>query len=174
MHGSRPSPDPRPRVGGDMRAMMLLSSASCFNPRPPRGGRQLATTGQNIVDLFQSTPPARGATVDNAGFWHELRVSIHAPRAGGDRSPWLLRGGHKRFQSTPPARGATEQLAVPLGGLHVSIHAPRAGGDQDQVLMPSDAMVSIHAPRAGGDWRFTSPSFSRKVFQSTPPARGAT
>ncbi len=100
-----------------------------FNPRPPRGGRRGEFAHSGVM----------------------LYVSIHAPRAGGDRrhEPGLLvqsrfnprppRGGRRRscchhwsgnwFQSTPPARGATQG---PTGN-------------------PT------------GAW-----------FQSTPPARGAT
>ena len=55
---------------------------------------------------FQSTPPARGATM-----WMPLPIRRPA------------------FQSTPPARGATNMLC----GCHrvtiISIHAPREGGD---------------------------------------------
>ena len=34
--------------------------------------------------LFQSTPPARGATVTNNGISTTSKISIHAPREGGD------------------------------------------------------------------------------------------
>ena len=55
---------------------------------------------------FQSTPPARGATVDypNA-FIKEV------------------------FQSTPPARGATLATMLTRRPQLISIHAPREGGD---------------------------------------------
>ena len=57
--------------------------------------------------LFQSTPPARGATII-------FRTGI---------------GIHK-FQSTPPARGATIWLLRRVSRLFdISIHAPREGGD---------------------------------------------
>ena len=40
------------------------------------------------------------------------RISIHAPREGGD-DLWIYDGtGYSQFQSTPPARGAT------AGGAH--------------------------------------------------------
>ena len=57
----------------------------------------------------------------------------------------------------------------------VSIHAPRAGGDDaigKHLGMFVD--VSIHAPRAGGDAEFLEDNRADIVFQSTPPARGAT
>ena len=68
---------------------MMLSSSSdlptYFNPRPPRGGRQKT----------EQKPTARGR-----------RISIHAPREGGD-----LDG------------------VVDGDACVISIHAPREGGD---------------------------------------------
>ena len=56
--------------------------------------------------LFQSTPPARGATAKthNVGFFS--LISIHAPREGGDVRSFL-------------------SVFLP----QISIHAPREGGD---------------------------------------------
>ena len=58
------------------------------------------------IPLFQSTPPARGAT---AGSMRSLHRVV--------------------FQSTPPARGATEKTQKWQQALNISIHAPREGGD---------------------------------------------
>ena len=57
--------------------------------------------------IFQSTPPARGATM--AGF--------------------LIWWATMQFQSTPPARGATFRLYFGKIRKRISIHAPREGGD---------------------------------------------
>ena len=61
----------------------------------------------NSAILFQSTPPARGATMKNKSKKTFKDISIHAPREGGDFI------SHKLF------------IAVPV----ISIHAPREGGD---------------------------------------------
>ena len=93
--GGRPNSDtielqhwdfnPRPPRGGRLDCARSISrTAIDFNPRPPRGGRRESQSMQMPVDLFQSTPPARGAT-------GHVRNSLVG----------LL------FQSTPPARGAT-------------------------------------------------------------------
>ena len=55
---------------------------------------------------FQSTPPARGATVVLLHKGVRLLISIHAPREGGDN--------------------VISTLAPAVG---ISIHAPREGGD---------------------------------------------
>ncbi len=76
---------PRPRVGGDTRSMSRPGPMPCFNPRPPRGGRPPHGDGRcarqrvsihaprvgvdaptltqaGLLEVFQSTPPAWGAT----------------------------------------------------------------------------------------------------------------
>ena len=56
-------------------------------------------------------------------------ISIHAPRAGGDK---IVALGHS--------------------AAHISIHAPRAGGDgTGRGRRCTRKNISIHAPRAGGD-----------------------
>ena len=144
-----------------------------FNPRPPRGGRRYSSMACCGISSFQSTPPARGATAGRRTCRPGARVSIHAPRAGGDtrsRPRWARRscfnprpprGGRQRaalellgkylFQSTPPARGATPSINISIAPAAVSIHAPRAGGDFSWYSSISLIVVSIHAPRAGGD-----------------------
>ena len=62
---------------------------------------------------FQSTPPARGATVTDAVNNINLDgISIHAPREGGDPCPLAILVCTETFQSTPPARGATKRLTI--------------------------------------------------------------
>ena len=55
-----------------------------FNPRPPRGGRRSSSMCAGSQLEFQSTPPARGATVGTVGIQLGMVISIHAPREGGD------------------------------------------------------------------------------------------
>ena len=57
--------------------------------------------------LFQSTPPARGATKAHAVSSTYETISIHAPREGGDR----------------------RRVRIPQPLCDISIHAPREGGD---------------------------------------------
>ena len=101
-------------------------------------------------------------------------ISIHAPCEGGDQTRKCPFPAPKVFQSTPPARGATVLSNVALSIPYISIHAPCEGGD----LFPSpikiqDLDFNPRPPRGG---RLASNAFSASslVFQSTPPARGAT
>src|ERR1039458_7891288 len=123
-----------------------------FNPRRPRGRRRRNYLQGCRGAVFQSTPPARAATLAEDVRDPGVPVSIHAAREGGDTairwpSPWP-----SWFQSTPPARAATLAEDVRDPGVPVSIHAAREGGDP-----------AIRWPSPWPSW-----------FQSTPPARAAT
>ena len=56
----------------------------------------------------------------------------------------------------------------------ISIHAPREGGDPSMVTSTFAFSISIHAPREGGDFTASNKNAAESLFQSTPPARGAT
>ena len=55
-----------------------------FNPRPPCGGRPTGRIFIAMNRVFQSTPPVWGATMKPIVKFAKLRISIHAPRVGGD------------------------------------------------------------------------------------------
>ena len=139
------------RAGGDdVRCRPRMATGRCFNPRLPRGRRRDCPPLPRTVALFQSTPPAREATL--------------GPGHGRPGCP---------FQSTPPRGEATDRLwVVPFR--HVSIHASRAGGDVRPGAGRARRSVSIHASRAGGDHESDDTPGWRAGFQSTPPAREAT
>ena len=102
------------------------------------------------------------------------KISIHAPREGGD--PFFVFGKirHGRFQSTPPARGATNRGRDGQQQAYISIHAPREGGDVSMIFSKPLWLIFQSTPPARGATTRAIPSIKGKVFQSTPPARGAT
>ena len=125
--------------------------------------------------IFQSTLPARGATLDFA-------VLI----------PLIV-----LFQSTLPARGATHGQGDAAGKRKISIHAPRTGsdkrcirraplscdfnprsphGERPAVEQRTDLGAGYFNPRSPHGERHKSPGkcYTTSVFQSTLPARGAT
>ena len=73
-----------PREGGDCTGRYIARPCRHFNPRPPRGGRQLEIVYPAAETIFQSTPPARGATNGHGSIPQAILISIHAPREGGD------------------------------------------------------------------------------------------
>ena len=101
-----------------------------FQSTPPARGATILINSALVSAQFQSTPPARGATGISFEEYDQLVISIHAPREGGDvRKSQSLRP-ISSFQSTPPARGATGEVVGMARGKFISIHAPREGGDQ--------------------------------------------
>ena len=178
--------------------MRKMGYPSCdFNPRPPRGGRPRGCPGTWGSKEFQSTPPARGATVLRFTFYGVCgNFNPRPPRGGRQDCPARIIDIDK-FQSTPPARGATLTGKSFTTEKLISIHAPREGGDVE--LRPHFAghnYFNPRPPRGGRLWRargqLSEPrdfnprpprggrpltrkelAIARK-FQSTPPARGAT
>ena len=119
-----------PRTGSDGACRWRLDSPAHFNPRSPHGERHIAEIIITVWVLFQSTLPARGATV--AALSEKSGIS---------------------FQSTLPARGATNWDDINKAySEYISIHAPRTGSDQRQMAdVPQLPSISIHAPRTGSD-----------------------
>ena len=186
-----------PREGGDSEwAIFLYHISKDFNPRPPRGGRLQRQNGSAMLLPFQSTPPARGATATPETVVPPSLISIHAPREGGDRrgnlpgggrayfNPRPPRGGRPvkpssgkrgfQFQSTPPARGATCFCAGAPVFILISIHAPREGGDRTYFSRRQGQMHFNPRPPRGGRLHVHHAVHHVHIFQSTPPARGAT
>ena len=144
-----------------------------FNPRSPHGERLVSSHKLDVVNQFQPTLPARGATAPNDVSLRRWQISTHAPRTGSDVKiihddfvtykfqPTLpARGATKHckpkcgsliFQPTLPARGAT--LAVPAQKrvVLISTHAPRTGSDNAGIRQWQIASISTHAPRTGSD-----------------------
>ena len=146
-----------------------------FNPRPPRGGRHQLV--DNCIDQFkfQSTPPARGATVFSVTFKVPVPRFQSTPPARGATHDGGISVAELIFQSTPPARGATpgDELVVdgltdfnprpPRGGRpqslsllllstrHFNPRPPRGGRRCPLFSSLHILRISIHAPREGGD-----------------------
>ena len=78
------------------------------------------------------------------------------------------------FNPRPPREGGDEHIEASHGDLDISIHAPREGGDSGVIMWFTCYQFSIHAPREGGDINEATTVYTDSVFQSTPPARGAT
>ena len=100
---------------------------------------------------FQSTHPARGATLEAVGDVHHRPFQSTHPARGA--TWWRFRNQSclQQFQSTHPARGATRLVGALRQGHVISIHAPREGCDKRCQLYSICAIISIHAPREGCD-----------------------
>ena len=163
-----------PRVGRDTRHHALTRTATCFNPRAPRGARRVEISLMLWIVLFQSTRPAWGATtsililstslrcfnpraprgarpVRAACRWASQRFNPRAPR-GARQGNWPVPCMLGAFQSTRPAWGATSRGLgrLPEDSQFQSTRpawgATKAAREAQQVIC-----VSIHAPRVGRD-----------------------
>ena len=124
---------------------------------------------------FQSTPPARGATV-----WSRPPRGVSTyfnprPPRGGRHTNGTAYDVPMGFQSTPPARGATagtRDHGPPA--VYFNPRPPRGG--RRGILAPNAfALVFQSTPPArGGDEDLAALDQGDLLFQSTPPARGAT
>ena len=185
-----------PREGSDSAREIELCTSCDFNPRSPRGERRARARLLRPSRRFQSTLPARGATEQKRAKNWCNSISIHAPREGSDGVRAIHPFPVAEFQSTLPARGATRisprrsansefQSTLPARGatserrraqmLHdISIHAPREGSDvfsgtRFNIKTNFNPRSPRGERRCWGEFRL-----SRKEFQSTLPARGAT
>ena len=73
-----------PRTGSDITRTDGQPDALYFNPRSPHGERRLVRLRTKAKQKFQSTLPARGATLSVAIYCFVSIISIHAPRTGSD------------------------------------------------------------------------------------------
>ena len=143
-----------PRTGSDTSKCLLASPASDFNPRSPHGERRSIWANLPKPSRFQSTLPARGATLPGSG--RTGRPPYFNPRSphGERREPMISLFGAFVFQSTLPARGATNCTApgLPRGGTFQST-LPARGATGCAPAERRNKSISIHAPRTGSDPR---------------------
>ena len=163
-----------PRTGSDLFYNVCYSSIAISIHAPRTGSDRTLRNLVNIVNSFQSTLPARGATA--AASRTAPAATDFNPRSphGERRQHYDRTRYHLLFQSTLPARGATRVHDGGMPRMGISIHAPRTGSD----LCRAGRVVF------GGHFNPRSPHGERLAhlcallygcaFQSTLPARGAT
>ena len=164
-----------PREGGDAEQTHPAAGPRDFNPRPPRGGRRHEFLRQLLGVLISIHAPREGG--DLPLLYPPLLVisiSIHAPREGGDHGPLGCRRPEGDFNPRPP-RGGRPVCGRSGAVRHDFNPRPPRGGRRD-ILQRTDIIrtISIHAPREGGDSKIITTDEEVLLFQSTPPARGAT
>ena len=155
-----------PRTGSDGRSEAVPAYQKNFNPRSPHGERQARDGRADHGRRFQSTLPARGATLWPHQNRCGRRISIHAPRTGSDVHAQALHDVRHRISIHAPRTGSDEfgfGVSIPE---EISIHAPRTGSDRCAKSLQKIAKISIHAPRTGSDG---APFSLRKKFANFNP-----
>ena len=163
-----------PREGGDFARELKGQRYIFISIHAPREGGDLGVLGYAAnSDLFQSTPPARGATKSIQGCRCFLSDFNPRPPRGGRRDDPAGRLGDVVFQSTPPARGATTKFGL-WQPMPLFQSTPPARGATMQQPMSQPVQQFQSTPPARGATILGSNSWNFLLFQSTPPARGAT
>ena len=125
--------------------------------------------------LFQSTLPARGATLSTDNKRPDFAISIHAPRTGSDHSRLIMYIDSWLFQSTLPARGATRGT-VRYNLLRRYFNPRSPHGERQNSLCSWQATQPFQSTLPARGATATAAMCCRRAsaFQSTLPARGAT
>ena len=74
--------NPRPRVGGDIRANAIPISCAGFNPRPRVGGDFKSPFASDWYARFNPRPRVGGDLLPTGRLERQANVSIHAPAWG--------------------------------------------------------------------------------------------
>ena len=124
--------------------------------------------------LFQSTPPARGATMQRRPESHREGVSIHAPRTGGDPADDQAKKEEGSFNPRPPHGGRRCAVGAASSSLYCFNPRPPHGGRPYATPFANFSITFQSTPPARGATSSGRSAISITEFQSTPPARGAT
>ena len=103
-----------------------------FNPRPRMGSDNTAIEFRTCSVVFQSTPPAWGATFLDFDALTAYSYFNPRPPHGERLEVCTFIFDSFLFQSTPPAWGATSDTGECDIQQFISIHAPRMGSDQKE------------------------------------------
>ena len=88
-----------PRTGSDDRQPLLRLDGRHFNPRSPHGERRSTTSVMLLTLRFQSTLPARGATIHAGSSW--AYAGDFNPRSPHGERPHVLRAHDSKNNFNP-------------------------------------------------------------------------
>ena len=163
-----------PRTGSDGACRWRLDSPAHFNPRSPHGERRRRNMAVRAYPEFQSTLPARGATViGNAERKIQSAFQSTLPARGATTFPQSPRTSTINFNPRSPHG---ERLTRVQSAARADNFNPRSPHGERRWLMCETGRFTDFNPRSPHGERLapTEMITQRGVFQSTLPARGAT
>ena len=162
-----------PREGSDLLCISRHLVLSNFNPRSPRGERQLPCRMAQADRDFNPRSPRGERLCRYFCFRPNYYFNPRSPRGERPHTAIAIISAIL-FQSTLPARGATSERRRAQMLHDISIHAPREGSDC--VLLLCFCVCNYFNPRSPRGERhcFFGKFIHDPEFQSTLPARGAT
>ncbi len=177
-----------PREGRDARLPIVHISA-CVSIHAPREGRDALPSQRQRREAFQSTRPARGATIFISVMFTPIEfqstrpargatrsprylsrppdVSIHAPREGRDVRVSFAAPQHKCFNPRAPRGARLQTYSTDVQKSSFNPRAPRGARLCEPITGRANG-VSIHAPREGRDPFNQAPFLCRRVSIHAP------
>ena len=144
-----------------------------FNPRPPRGGRRSHQGGGRRQPGISIHAPREGGDECGHATGHPSRLFQSTPPARGATTKTAVQYLRQKFQSTPPARGATSAAQTCAATCtYFNPRPPRGGRRSTARGSTATNRISIHAPREGGDHRGRRVGQHRDDFNPRPPREG--
>ena len=141
-----------PLAGSDAHERGVSRSAPLISIRAPLAGSDSAMASTEVVPLFQSALPLRGATEAGLFDRDEPIISIRAPLAGSDTGTLPASSQTSPFQSALPLRGATASRRRAPGTRPDFNPRSPCGERPGPPCAPRTAPpISIRAPLAGSD-----------------------
>ena len=143
--------NPRSPHGERPRADVLSGVGTVISIHAPRTGSDPPTSGSGASrSLFQSTLPARGATIWRYAHTRKRYFNPRSPHGERPHETAFTKLAYK-FQSTLPARGATQILMQQDVALLFQSTLPARGATWLSRQSNRHEDISIHAPRTGSD-----------------------
>ena len=140
-----------PRTGSDAMFLLLTGNLLKFQSTLPARGATIHPMQLDARPHISIHAPRTGSDLARTACTRHQYISIHAPRTGSDRHMFPSIAAICDFNPRSPHG---ERLYGYLGTIpvYISIHAPRTGSDRRRakiiaVILP----ISIHAPRTGSD-----------------------
>ena len=162
-----------PRTGSDIDFAATHSRQGDISIHAPRTGSDSFCREARLLDLFQSTLPARGATRHQLPVFLPQTISIHAPRTGSDSLRDTVCALMRNFNPRSPhgERRSTSAISADSGDFNPrSPHGERHDSASAFCSLWHFNPRSPHGERPGTVYQ---PGYFLE-FQSTLPARGAT
>ena len=113
-----------PRMGSDMGPERRVVKEWLFQSTPPAWGATRLLASNRVTRIFQSTPPAWGATYRRIHKYTGILISIHAPRMGSDMTSPIWQAIESDFNPRPPHGERPEGLPFQAGSKHFNPRPP--------------------------------------------------
>ena len=161
-----------PREGGDINEATTVYTDSVFQSTPPARGATLFLQPRQPLPVDFNPRPPRGGRLRGHYVVHLLSVFNPRPPRGGRLRPTPCASLYTSFQSTPPARGATLSVILTTPAPAFQSTPPRGGRPSRILKINSPNGYFNPRPREGGDAEGAGGTRSVSDFNPRPREGG--